>query len=49
VAAGLCAALGAAGAVPPPIEVEPVAEIEREPGVAKLKLVRSAGGSLRAP
>jgi hypothetical protein len=45
ITAGLHAALEAAGAVPPPIEVEPVAEIEREPGAAKMKLVKSAVGS----
>jgi phenylacetate-CoA ligase len=39
--AGVRAALEAADAIPPPIEVEPVAEIEREPGGAKLKLVKS--------
>jgi hypothetical protein len=33
-------ALDAAGAAIPAIEVEPVAEIEREPGGAKLKLVK---------
>jgi phenylacetate-CoA ligase len=39
VAHRLRAALEAAGALPPPIEVEPVAAIERDPGSAKLKLV----------
>ena len=40
VRAGLEATLSAAGAVPPPVRVEPVAELEREPGPgAKLKLV----------
>ena len=38
---GLRAALADAGALVPPIEIEPVAEIEREPGGAKLKLVKS--------
>ena len=41
------AALEAAGAVPPPIEVELVAELEREPG-AKVKLVKSARTTLPA-
>ncbi len=41
VAAAVQAALEEAGAVPPPIEVERVAEIEREPGAAKLKLVKT--------
>jgi phenylacetate-coenzyme A ligase PaaK-like adenylate-forming protein len=45
IAAGLGAALEAAGAVPPPIEVEPVAELEREPGAAKVKLVKSVRSS----
>jgi phenylacetate-coenzyme A ligase PaaK-like adenylate-forming protein len=39
--AGIRAALEEAGAVPPPIAVEPVAEIEREPGSAKVKLIKS--------
>jgi hypothetical protein len=40
--AALARELQAAGAVPPPIEVTPVPEIERDPGHgAKLKLVRS--------
>jgi len=42
VATGLRAALGEAGAATPVIEVEPVAEIEREPGGAKVKLVKRA-------
>jgi phenylacetate-coenzyme A ligase PaaK-like adenylate-forming protein len=41
VSAGIRAALEEAGAVPPPIEVEPVTDIEREPGVAKIKLIKS--------
>jgi phenylacetate-CoA ligase len=41
VVAGVNAALEAAGAVVPPLEVEVVSEIEREPGGAKLKLVKS--------
>jgi hypothetical protein len=41
VAAGIRAALQDAGAVPPPIEVEPVDAIEREPRGAKLKLVKT--------
>jgi phenylacetate-coenzyme A ligase PaaK-like adenylate-forming protein len=39
--AGIREAIEGAGAIPPAIAVEPVAEIEREPGVAKLKLVKS--------
>lgn len=39
--AGVRAALVSAGAEVPPIEVEPVPEIEREPGGAKVKLVKS--------
>jgi hypothetical protein len=42
------AALEDAGAIPPPIEVE-VAAIEREPGSAKLKLIKSVGGTRRVP
>jgi phenylacetate-coenzyme A ligase PaaK-like adenylate-forming protein len=42
IAAGVRAAIEAAGAIAPPIEVEPVARLEREPGGAKLKLVKSA-------
>ena len=41
IAAGICAALADAGAIAPPIDVEAVAEIGREPGGAKLKLVKS--------
>ena len=42
VRAGLEATLSEAGAVPPPVRVEPVAQLEREPGPgAKLKLVKS--------
>jgi phenylacetate-CoA ligase len=42
VRAGLEATLFDAGAVPPPVRVFPVAELEREPGPgAKLKLVKS--------
>jgi len=40
VAEGIRHALEEAGAVPLPIDVEPVARIEREPGGAKLKLVK---------
>jgi hypothetical protein len=43
VRAGIRAALEEAGAMPPPIEVEQVAAIEREPGSAKLKLIKSVG------
>jgi phenylacetate-coenzyme A ligase PaaK-like adenylate-forming protein len=43
VAVGIRAALQEAGAIAPPIDVEPVAEIEREPGGAKLKLVKTVG------
>jgi len=39
VAAGIRAAVGAAGAVVPPIEVVPVPTIEPEPGTTKLKVV----------
>jgi phenylacetate-coenzyme A ligase PaaK-like adenylate-forming protein len=39
--AGIRAALQDAGAIAPPIETEQVAEIEREPGGAKLKLVKT--------
>jgi phenylacetate-CoA ligase len=42
VAARVRAALAEAGAAPPVIEVEQVAEIEREPGGAKVKLVKRA-------
>ena len=41
IAAALQAALEDAGAIPPPSDVEPVAAIEREPGSAKLKLIKS--------
>lgn len=41
ISAGVRAALEEAGAVPPPIEVEPVSAIEREPGGAKIKLIKS--------
>jgi len=41
VGAGVRAALEAAGAIPLPIAVEPVTEIQREPGLAKVKLVKS--------
>jgi phenylacetate-coenzyme A ligase PaaK-like adenylate-forming protein len=41
IAGRLRVAFKAAGAVVPAISVEPVAEIEREPGAAKLKLVKS--------
>jgi phenylacetate-CoA ligase len=43
VAAGIRAALEDAGAVVPAIEITQVAEIEREPGGAKLKLIKSIG------
>lgn len=39
--AGVRAALDAAGATAPAIEVETVSEIEREPGGAKVKLIKS--------
>jgi phenylacetate-coenzyme A ligase PaaK-like adenylate-forming protein len=42
--AGISQALEDAGAVPPPIEVEPVTTIEREPGSAKIKLIKSIAG-----
>jgi phenylacetate-CoA ligase len=45
VCAGIRAALDDAGAMAPPIEIEQVSEIGREPGGAKLKLVKSIGGS----
>jgi hypothetical protein len=41
VRSGMQAALEAAGAIPPPIVVEPVAEIEREPGSMKVKVVKT--------
>ena len=41
VAASIRAALAESGAIAPPIDVEAVAEIAREPGGAKLKLVKS--------
>jgi phenylacetate-coenzyme A ligase PaaK-like adenylate-forming protein len=41
VRAGMKAALEAAGASPPPIVVEPVAEIAREPGSMKVKVVKT--------
>ena len=41
VTAEIRAALEDAGAIAPPIEVEPVREIQPEPGAAKLKLVKS--------
>jgi phenylacetate-coenzyme A ligase PaaK-like adenylate-forming protein len=41
VRSGMKAALDAAGAIPPPIAVEPVAEIEREPGSMKVKVVKT--------
>jgi hypothetical protein len=34
-------ALETAGAIPPPIEVETVREIEREPGSMKVKVVKT--------
>lgn len=40
VTAGIRSALEDAGAVAPPVEVECVAEIEREPGGGKLRLVK---------
>ncbi len=42
ISAGIRAALEEADAIAPPIEVEPVSMIEREPGSAKIKLIRSA-------
>jgi hypothetical protein len=41
VAAGVRGAVEAVGAVPPPIAVEPVAEIEREPGTMKVKVIKT--------
>jgi len=42
VAEGLREALASAGAAPPPVTVEPVEAIERDPAtMSKLKLVRS--------
>ncbi|HET6866789.1 MAG TPA: AMP-binding protein [Solirubrobacteraceae bacterium] len=41
VSAGVRAALEEAGAIPPAITVEPVSAIEREPGSAKIKLIKS--------
>jgi phenylacetate-coenzyme A ligase PaaK-like adenylate-forming protein len=43
ISAGIRAALDEAGAVAPPIEVEPVSAIAREPGSAKVKLIKSLG------
>lgn len=43
--AGVQAALEDAGAIPPPIEVEQVAAIEREPGSAKVKLIKSVAAT----
>jgi phenylacetate-coenzyme A ligase PaaK-like adenylate-forming protein len=43
VLSGIRRALEDAGATAPPVEIEQVAEIEREPGGAKLKLVKSVG------
>jgi phenylacetate-coenzyme A ligase PaaK-like adenylate-forming protein len=40
-ASGVRAAIEEAGAVPPRIHVEPVSAIEREPGSAKVKLIKS--------
>jgi phenylacetate-coenzyme A ligase PaaK-like adenylate-forming protein len=45
IVAGVRSALEEAGAVPPPIEVEPVSVIEREPGSAKIKLIKSEPAS----
>jgi phenylacetate-CoA ligase len=47
----LAASLQAAGALPPPVDVQPVAALQREPGpAAKLKLVASTHpGGRRAP
>jgi phenylacetate-CoA ligase len=41
ISVGIRAALEEAGAIPPAIEVEPVSAIEREPGSAKVKLIKS--------
>ena len=41
VRSGMKVALEAAGAIPPPIVVQPVAEIEREPGSMKVKVVKT--------
>jgi hypothetical protein len=41
VRSGMKVALEAAGAIPPPIVVEPVVEIEREPGSMKAKVVKT--------
>jgi putative adenylate-forming enzyme len=41
VAAGIRTALEEAGAIPPPVDVTPVSAIEREPGSAKVKLIKS--------
>jgi len=41
VRSGMEEALAAAGAIVPPIAVEPVAEIEREPGTIKVKVVKT--------
>jgi hypothetical protein len=40
VRAAVLSVLDEAGAVAPPLRVAPVAELEREPGAAKLKLIR---------
>ena len=48
VQSALLAELEAAGALPPPIHVKAVAEIEREPGpAAKFRVVKSAVASRR--
>jgi phenylacetate-coenzyme A ligase PaaK-like adenylate-forming protein len=48
VRSGVLAQLEAVGAAPPPLEVEAVAEIEREPGpAAKFRLVKSVVGARR--
>jgi phenylacetate-coenzyme A ligase PaaK-like adenylate-forming protein len=44
VRAGIRAALEDSGAIPPPIDVERVAAIEREPGSAKVKQIKSVRG-----
>jgi phenylacetate-coenzyme A ligase PaaK-like adenylate-forming protein len=41
VAAAVRGAVEDAGAVPPPIAVEPVAEIDREPGTMKVKVIKT--------
>jgi phenylacetate-coenzyme A ligase PaaK-like adenylate-forming protein len=49
ISADVRAAIEEAGAIPPPITVEPVRAIEREPGSAKIKLIKSLDAPRAAP